>query len=102
MPSKACTLAGLTGSFRLKVKFVAGMAVINQNTCLNHLRQIDAAKQQWALEKNKADAAVPTASDLLPYFKDGTFPACPDGGTYSINAVGEPPTCSLPGHALPQ
>jgi len=81
---------------------VAGMAVINQNTCLNHLRQIDAAKQQWALEKNKVDAAVPTASDLLPYFKDGTFPACPDGGTYSINAVGEPPTCSLPGHALPQ
>jgi len=81
---------------------VAGMAVINQNTCLNHLRQIDAAKQQWALEKNKADAAVPTASDLLPYLKDGTFPACPDGGTYSINAVGEPPTCSLPGHALPQ
>ena len=81
---------------------VAGVAVINQNACINNLRQIDAAKQQWALEKNKTDDVVPGVQDLLPYLKDGLFPVCPDGGSYSINAVGERPTCSLPGHILPQ
>jgi len=80
----------------------AGAAVVEQNACINNLRQIDAAKQQWALEKNKPDTALPTAQELLPYFKTGTFPVCPAGGTYYINAVGELPACTLPGHALPQ
>jgi small-conductance mechanosensitive channel len=77
-------------------------AEAERNACINNLRQIDAAKQQWALEKNKTADAVPTAQDLLPYFKDGVFPVCPSGGTYAINAVGEVPTCSIPGHVLPQ
>ena len=74
----------------------------NANACNNNLRQIDAAKQQWALENTKTTDAVPKAQDLLPYLKDGIFPVCPDGGNYTINAVGELPTCSIPGHALPQ
>jgi regulator of replication initiation timing len=72
-----------------------------QRACINNLRQIYAAKQEWALENNKAADAIPTAQDLLPYFKDGTFPVCPSGGTYTIGAVGEVPTCSIPGHVLP-
>jgi chromosome segregation ATPase len=74
----------------------------NANACINNLRQIDAAKQQWALDKEKTADAVPTAQDLLPYLKDGIFPVCPDGGNYTINAVGELPTCSIQGHVLPQ
>ncbi len=77
-------------------------AVIERNACITNLKMIDAAKLQWALLNNKAEDAVPTAQDLLPYFKDGVFPVCPSGGTYTINAVGEAPTCSIPGHALPQ
>ena len=72
-----------------------------RNACINNLRQIDAAKQQWALEKNKTAAAVPAAQDLLPYFTDGNFPVCPAGGAYTINAVGDLPSCSVPGHDLP-
>jgi chromosome segregation ATPase len=72
------------------------------NTCINNLRQIDAAKQEWALENDKTADAIPTALDLLPYLKDGIFPMCPAGGTYTINAVGVLPTCSIPGHVLPQ
>ena len=79
---------------------VAGATVIQQNACINHLREINDAKQQWAFEKNKSDDAVPTVKNLLPYLKDGVFPACPAGGSYSINAVGELPGCSLPGHVL--
>jgi len=71
------------------------------NACINNLRMLDAAKQQWALEKNKTATDVPTAQDLLPYFKDNLFPTCPDGGTYTLNSLGELPTCTVPGHVLP-
>jgi len=78
----------------------AGLAIIHRNTCINNLRQIDGAKQQWALEKNKAVDAMPTVKDLLPYLKGGVFPLCPDGGTYFINSVEAVPTCTVAGHAL--
>ena len=77
-------------------------AIIARKTCINNLRLIDDAKQQWALEHNIAATVVPVAKDLLPYLKDGVFPECPDGGTYSLNAVNEVPTCSIAGHTLPQ
>ena len=72
------------------------------NTCINNLRLIEAAKQQWALDNSKTDDDIPNALELLPYFQNDVFPTCPAGGTYTINAVGVPPTCSIPGHALPQ
>jgi predicted nuclease with TOPRIM domain len=72
-----------------------------QETCISFLRIIDGAKQTWALENKKAPTDVPTAADLAPYIlpKDLQI-ACPSGGTYSINAVNQPPTCTIPGHAL--
>jgi len=64
--------------------------------------QIDAAKNQWALEKGKTTGAVPKEEDIAPYLKGNALPACPGGGTYTINAVGmTPPTCSIEGHVLP-
>lgn len=80
----------------------AGTVVIARKTCLNNLRLIDDAKQQWAKDKDKPANAVPAAKDLLPYLPDNVLPECPDGGTYSLNRVDEVPTCSAPGHALPQ
>jgi hypothetical protein len=83
--------------------FVKARTVSQENACINNLRQIDAAKQQWALEKGKSATDVPTEDDLKPYImlRNGQFPRCPQGGTYTINAVGQPPTCSIPGHVLP-
>jgi hypothetical protein len=72
-----------------------------RNTCINNLRVIYAAKQEWALEKGKTDADVPTEQDLLPYLKGGVFPVCPSGGVYTIGEVGQLPTCSISGHVLP-
>jgi regulator of replication initiation timing len=72
------------------------------NTCINNLRLIEAAKQQWALDNSKTDDDIPNALELLPYFQNDVFPTCPAGGTYTINAVGVLPTCSVPGHVLPQ
>jgi len=87
---------------RAVVQQSQSQAVIERNTCIANLKLIDAAKLQWALENNKAEDAIPIAQDLMPYLKDGVFPVCPSGGTYTINAVGQAPTCSIPGHALPQ
>lgn len=70
--------------------------------CINNLRLIDAAKQQWALEKQKARGALLTAADLAPYLRSNTVPACPAGGVYTLNPVGLAPICSIPGHTLPK
>jgi DNA repair exonuclease SbcCD ATPase subunit len=71
------------------------------NGCINNLRQIDAAKNQWALEKGKTSEAIPKEEDLTPYLKGNALPTCPAGGTYTLNALDKPPTCSIEGHVLP-
>lgn len=81
--------------------FIQARNIAMQNACINNLRQIDAAKKEWALENGKSGGDVPTAADLKPYFKNGVFPTCPAGGTYTIGAVSNVPTCSIPGHVLP-
>jgi hypothetical protein len=79
--------------------FVKARTTAQQNQCINNLRQLEAAKNEWALEKHKQPADVPTQEDLLPYVRK--FPVCPAGGTYTIGAVSELPTCSVAGHKLP-
>ena len=80
--------------------FVKARDTAQKNACINNLRQIDAAKSQWALENRKPTTATPTEDDLKPYLKNRRFPVCPKGGTYSINSLNEKPTCSIPGHTL--
>ena len=73
-----------------------------QSSCMNNLRQIEAAKNEWALETGKAAGAVPTDQDLLPYLTGGVFPVCPSGGVYTIGAIGTPPSCSIHGQLATQ
>jgi competence protein ComGC len=81
--------------------FVKARKTAQMNACINNLRQIDGAKQQWALENKKENTDTPTQSDVAYYLRDKQFPACLAGGVYTINAVGESPTCSIEGHQLP-
>jgi hypothetical protein len=69
--------------------------------CLDNLRHLDGAKQQWALENRQPAEALPEPADLEPYLPDPARWVCPAGGVYTLNPVGVPPTCSIPGHALP-
>jgi len=74
--------------------------------CVQNLRSIAAAKQQWGLEHKQSSNAVPTWADILPYLGSGPagqMPHCPDGGVYSIGRLNENPTCSIGGrnHSLP-
>lgn len=83
-----------------QLQAIQGEQLARRDACINNLRMIDAAKQQWALENNKTADAVPTAADITPYFKNNAMPGCPAGGVYSVNALTNLPTCSIPGHAL--
>jgi hypothetical protein len=71
-----------------------------RNACINNLRQIEGAKQTWALENKKPDNATPDRSDLLPYLNARQFPVCPAGGEYTVNPVSDKPQCTKPGHSL--
>ena len=64
--------------------FVKARDTAMQNACINNLRQIDAAKQQWALENSKKAGDVPTEADLKPFLKNGVFPACPAGSSITL------------------
>lgn len=89
--------------------FVKARTTSQANACINNLRQMDGAVQQYALENKLASSATYTLSALQPYIKLTTanqLPACPGGGSYSAGAtVTNPPVCSLsgatPAHALP-
>jgi hypothetical protein len=68
----------------------------NSTDCSSNLVRIDAAKQQWALETNASDDAIPTWQDLVgvdKYLRE--TPVCPSGGTYSINSVALYPGCTF-------
>jgi hypothetical protein len=82
--------------------FVRARQTAQQNMCVNNLRQMDGAKETWALEKHKTAEDTPTPEDLDPYLRNKYVTLrCPLGGVYSINKVGEAPTCSIPNHRLP-
>jgi len=70
------------------------------NVCINNLRQMDGAKEQWALQNNKPAYTLVSVQDITPYLHSNNLPACPLGGAYTLNAVGVAPSCTVPGHAL--
>ena len=71
----------------------------SENACINNLRQLDGAKQQWAIENKMSSNSVPRWEDVLPYLKQK--PVCPKQGTYTLNSVAENPQCSVAEHKLP-
>lgn len=81
--------------------FIKARQTSQKNLCIRQLDQIDAAKQRWASENHKDKVAIPTWEELDKYLDRPTPLKCPAGGTYSINAVGEMPTCSIPEHHRP-
>ena len=79
--------------------FVKARATSQANACINNLRQIDAAANQFALENKKVTGdPISLATDLTPYIKlnaNSSIPGCPAGGVYTETTVGSNPTCSL-------
>jgi prepilin-type N-terminal cleavage/methylation domain-containing protein len=88
--------------------FVKARTTSQCNACINNLRQIDSAANQFALEKGQTTGAtINYPTDLMPYIKlnsSASIPQCPAGGTYADGIVGSNPSCTLstlvPPHAL--
>src|SRR5438552_16802216 len=58
------------------------------NACINNLRQLDGAKQSWALERNLPSGATPVATDVQPYLgrgSGGILPICPADAAAGFN-----------------
>src|SRR3569832_2140772 len=85
--------------------FVKARTTSQQNACINNLRQMDGAVQQYALESKLASTSTYTLDNLTNYIKldsTGKLPACPGGGTYTAGAnVAAQPLCSLSGATQP-
>jgi len=86
--------------------FIRARTTSQKNACINNLRQIDGAIQQWALENKKDAAATVAFTDISGYLKNAVI--CPAGGTlfsdsYTISDVQTKPVCQkVPGtHVLP-
>jgi hypothetical protein len=71
------------------------------NACINNLRQIDGAKEQFALESKLAPGDPVTSAQISGYFKSGIVPTCPGDGIITIGPIDTLPTCSSPeGHNI--
>jgi len=92
--------------------FIKARETARKNACINNLRLIDAAIQQWALENNKNTTDQVVMNSLTVYLNrggtgeiNGTAPGavkCPSGGSYSCTSIDQKPTCSKTdlGHKL--
>jgi prepilin-type N-terminal cleavage/methylation domain-containing protein len=88
--------------------FVKSRTTAQQNACINNLRQIDGAKQEWSMETDQTTNATPVESNLQLYLGRGAGGSisniyCPADSTRSfgtsylpnVGNVGTPPQCSI-------
>jgi len=86
--------------------FVRARESSRRSICIGNLKQIDSAKEQWAMDNKASTGATVQWSDIAGIYMRTAIagPACPGGGTYTINPIGTDPTCSLAAsdlHILP-
>ena len=80
---------------------LAAHTTAQTKTCIANLKEIHAAKQQWATDNRKPAAAVPTTANLFgPVLYIRKLPLCPTGGTYYLRAISQRPQCSIAGHIM--
>ena len=78
--------------------FVKARTTSQETGCINNLRQIDSAKEQWAMANNASDTAEVTDPQVEAYIKKK--PVCPGGGGYTYGVIGTDPTCDLSGNHM--
>jgi prepilin-type N-terminal cleavage/methylation domain-containing protein len=89
--------------------FVKARGISQAKACVNNLRQIDSASQQYVLEHRLNSTAALSLDLLKPYIhldSSGDLPKCPAGGDYSVTTAAENPSCTIfttdSGHSLTQ
>src|ERR1044072_6767579 len=76
--------------------FIRARETSRRNSCIANLKQIDSAKEQWAMAQKAAAGAAVQMSDIAGTYMKGAAagPTCPAGGAYTVNPVGTNPACS--------
>ena len=76
--------------------FIKAREASQKNACIANLKQIDGAKQTWALENKKVSTDNCVATDIYGatlYIRDE--PTCPaTAGAYNIGIVSAKPLCT--------
>jgi prepilin-type N-terminal cleavage/methylation domain-containing protein len=80
--------------------FVRARESSRAKACVANLKQVESAKEQWAMDNKKTGTDTPTldstaATGLVGatlYIK--ATPSCPAGGTYTVGNVATAPSCS--------
>jgi len=78
--------------------FLRARETSRAKSCQANMRQVETAKEQWAMDNKKAATDTPTAADLVTEYMRGTedtLPTCPSSGTYTIANMSTRPTCSI-------
>ena len=81
--------------------FVHARAKSQATACINNLRQIESAVDQFAIAQGlHVGDNINYPTDVTAYIKlnsEGSIPGCPAGGEYSVTTVGTIPqaVCSL-------
>lgn len=87
--------------------YVKARASSQQNACINNMRQLTAAVNEWALETGQESGSSACAGPastysqyLSPFIElnsNSSIAPCPAGGTYTVGDIGTPAqvSCSL-------
>lgn len=78
--------------------YIRARANAQASSCVNNLRQLSTALNQYAIENHLDNSATVALTALKPYLKlnaVGSIPPCPASGTYSVSTVTNEPTCSI-------
>ena len=76
--------------------FIKARETSRTKSCIANLKQIEAAKEQWAMDTKASPTATPGDTDLYGtdlYLR--AAPECPSGGTYTIGDLQTRPDCSI-------
>jgi prepilin-type N-terminal cleavage/methylation domain-containing protein len=89
------SLIGLLAAIAIP-RFLKARTRSQTTVCINNLRQIAAATDQWALELKKSPTSSVSEADVTPYLKQ--VAVCPAGGTtfadsYKLTDVSTEPVC---------
>jgi prepilin-type N-terminal cleavage/methylation domain-containing protein len=76
--------------------FIRARESSRRNSCIANLKQMDSAKEQWAMDNKAATGAAVVMADIAGTYMKGpvTGPVCPSGGAYTVDVVGTNPSCS--------
>jgi len=72
-------------------------------TCVTNLRQINQAKEMYALATRSQTGSAVDMNDLVPdYLQEEPFCPAGNGASYTVNPIGTPPVCptGLPNHTF--